>query len=189
MRLTTVSLALGLLVLTACSSTERPLFIQTNLSAPESLNMHSTQFQWQVQDQRNRAYVLTIVKGDEQRTVLNKLDVPGSLQQQLAQLFTLHGARIDPQAAISLWFKVHELHAQAQQHPLDHEVHSAIEIELNIDSSTGIYRKRFQGTSSYTAPFKVDHAMVERELRRITEQVITDILNDHHWQDYLRSHQ
>ncbi|MCH8538039.1 MAG: YajG family lipoprotein [Alkalimonas sp.] len=189
MRLITVSLALGLLILTACSSTQRPLFINTDLSAPEALDLHQTRFRWQLQDQRSQAYALSITKRDERRTFKNKLNLPESLQQQLEQIFTLHGARIDPQAPSALKFKVLELHAKAQQHPLDHEVHSSVEIELNINSSTGVYRKRFQGKSSYTAPFKVDHAVVERELRQLTEHVITDILNDHHWQDYLRSHQ
>lgn len=183
-----VIIVMGLPLLTACSSTQRPLFIDTELSAPPALDLNKTRFQWQLQDQRSQPYALQISKGADRRSYKNKLNLPESLQQQLQHMFTLRGAVIDANALTTLQFKVLELHAKAKQHPLDHEVHSSIKVELNIRSTTGVYRKRFQGKSSYTAPFKVDHAMVERELKKLTEQVFTDILNDTHWQAYLRSH-
>lgn len=180
---------LGLiLLLTACASTQRPLFIHTELSAPATLDVSQTRFQWQLVDQRSQPFALQVSQAEERRTYKNKLNLPEALQQQLQQLFTQHGAVVDANALTSLQFKVLKLHAKATQHPLDHEVHSSVEIELNISSATGVYRKRYQGKSSYTAPFRVDHAAVERDLRQLTERVITDMLKDTHWQAYLRSH-
>lgn len=176
----------SVLLISACASPHRPLFISPKPEASASLNLGTSSFGWQLLDKRPKSSMLTIQTVDKVVALPNKPDWRAQLQSQLAQQFQAAGALLEPAASTQLQFNVLTLLAQAKQHPLDHEVHSEVVIEVAIRSEGGHYRKRFSGQSSYTAPFKVDPASVERELNQLTERVLHDILHDQHWQQYLR---
>ncbi|MEN3157411.1 YajG family lipoprotein [Alkalimonas sp. NCh-2] len=176
------------LVLSGCASPLRPLFVSPGIETTPQLHLNATSFHWQLQDKRTKPAMLSIQKAEQTVSLQNKPDWRNTLQQHLRQHFIAAGARLDPAAQTTLQFNVLTLEAKAKQHPLDHEVHSEVVIEVAISSKAGHYRKRFHGNSSYTAPFKVDPASVERELSQLTERVLQDILSDIHWQQYLRRH-
>ncbi|SDZ97210.1 YajG family lipoprotein [Alkalimonas amylolytica] len=179
---------LTVLLLSGCASPHRPLFVNPSVTTEPQLQLNSARFQWQLQDKRTKPVMLSIQTGDQLINLQNKPDWRSKLQTKLQQRFQQAGARLDPSASTKLQFNVQTLIARAKQHPLDHEVHSEVVIEVTISSPAGQYRKRFAGNSSYTAPFKVDPASVERELNQLTERVLHDILSDQHWQKYLRRH-
>lgn len=177
---------LTVLLLSGCASPHRPLFVNPDIATEVPLQLNSTHFKWQLQDKRDKSVMLIIQTGEQAVHLQNKPDWRSTLQNRLQQHFQQAGARLDPNANTNLQFNVLTLVARARQHPLDHEVHSAVVIEIAINSPAGRYSKRFAGNSSYTAPFKVDPASVERELSQLTERVLHDILSDPQWQQYLR---
>ena len=177
---------LTVILLSGCASPHRPLFVNPAVATEPQLQLNNTRFKWQLQDKRAKPVMLSIQTGDQSVNLQNKPDWRSKLQAQLQQRFQQAGARLDPAATTNVQFNVLTLIARARQHPLDHEVHSEVVIEVAIHSTAGHYRKRFAGNSSYTAPFKVDPASVERELNQLAERVLHDILSDQQWQQYLR---
>jgi hypothetical protein len=55
-----------------------------------------------------------------------------------------------------------------------------------VDRNGSTYNKSFRARSNFSAPFKLDTAVAERELRLLVEQVLGQVMADSSWQDFVR---
>ncbi|WP_445426252.1 YajG family lipoprotein [Alishewanella sp. HL-SH06] len=103
----------------------------------------------------------------------------------MAAALTEQGANLLGQQGTQLKIQINQLQANVQQRPLDHLVTNQVALTIFIQRDDGSFTKSYAGDSSYTAPFKVDLAAVERELRILTEQVLNQLLQDPTWKSEL----
>ena len=158
------------LLLAGCSS-QVPNFILAPQVYPVASNQLSqARFAFAVSDERGIAYTLRLKDGDKVKQIMTSNDVRSQLEQTLSQALTEQGAVLDINSNTQMTVKIAQLQA----------------LVVYIQNAQGTFSKTYSGDSSFTAPFKMDVAAVERELRLLTEQVLTQLLQDNSWQQAVR---
>lgn len=179
-------LTLLLLILLAGCATKVPSFIVApQIFWPQTSELNGTQFDFAVVDLRPRPNTLIIKQGSNEQQYKTTNDLRFQLEQTIAQALQDKGANLNQQHQVQLKIQLNQLQANVLQRPLDHQVVNQVAMTVFVQSDNGSFTKSYSGDSSYTAPFKVDLAAVERELRILTEQVINQLLQDPAWKDAL----
>ncbi|MCB5225476.1 YajG family lipoprotein [Alishewanella sp. 16-MA] len=179
-------LSLVLLLLVAGCATKVPSFIVApQIFWPQTTELSGRQFSFAVVDLRPRTHSLTIQQGGNENNYRTSNDVRFQLEKTVAAALTEQGANLLGQQGTQLKIQINQLQANVQQRPLDHLVTNQVALTIFIQRDDGSFTKSYAGDSSYTAPFKVDLAAVERELRILTEQVLNQLLQDPTWKSEL----
>lgn len=174
-------LLIALLVLTSCATKVPSFMVVPQVFWPQATELQGAQFSFGVVDMRPRPQSLTIKQGNNENHYRTSNDVRLQLEETVANALRDKGAIINNQHSVQLKIQMNQLQANVLQRPLDHQVVNQVALTVFIQSDNGTFSKSYAGDSSYTAPFKVDLAAVERELRILTEQVLNQLLQDPAW--------
>jgi len=153
---------------------------------PQSNQLINTQFAFSVTDTRPIPYSLRLRDGVKITQIETRNDLRAQLEQTLSQALTQQGARIDYNSGTQVVVKIAQLQALVEQHTLEHAVTNQVSLTIFVENAQGTFSKTYSGDSSFTAPFKMDVAAVERELRVLTEQVMGQLLQDSSWHQAVR---
>lgn len=181
-----LSLLMALLLLTACSSSVPNFILAPQLIVPQTTQLQQATFAFSVTDNRTAAHTLRITDGGKTHRINASNNLPAQIEQTFRQALLDQGANLNPNDMRRVTLHITRLMAQVNQRALDHAVTNDVEFRLTIDDGQNSFSKSYSGEGSFTAPFKVDIATVERELRLLTEQVLTQILQDNSWQSNVR---
>ena len=173
------------LVLAGCATKVPSFMVVPQVFWPQTTELQGAQFGFVVADMRPRPQSLTIKQGSNENHYRTSNDVRLQLEQTIANALREKGANLDQQHSVQLKIQMNQLQANVLQRPLDHQVVNQVALTVFIQSDNGTFSKSYAGDSSYTAPFKVDLAAVERELRILTEQVLNQLLQDPTWKEAL----
>ena len=108
------------------------------------------------------------------------------LEQTLSQALTSQGASLTTNSNVTMTVNINQLQAIVDQRTLEHAVTNQVALTVFIQHPQGTFSKSYSGDSSFTAPFKMDIAAVERELRVLTEQVLAQLLQDSSWHQVVK---
>lgn len=175
-----------LLLLSACSSKAPTFIVAPQVFWPQTVQLQQKAFSFHVTDHRPYQNTLIIRKKDKQQGYPATNDIVQQLRDTLQQALTEQGAIIDASSPQQLSIHINQLQATINQRPLDHEVINHVVLSLIIQSDSGTFERSYTGNSRSTGPFNADIAAVERELRLLTEQILTQLLRDTDWSSYLQ---
>ncbi|MDX3774671.1 YajG family lipoprotein [Chromatiaceae bacterium AAb-1] len=173
-------------LLGGCASKVPSFIVAPQVFWPQSAQLQQSQFAFYLTDNRPQNYTLRIQQGDKTEQYPTTNNLRQQLEQTLAQALTDKGATLTSGSDNVLTIQIDQLDALIHQRTLDHQVNNKVTLTLLIQNQAGSFRKSYSGDSSFTSPFKADIAAVERELRVLTEQVVSQLLQDDSWQNYLR---
>jgi uncharacterized lipoprotein len=177
---------LAVLLLTGCSSSVPSFILAPQVFWPQSNQLRNTQFAFTVSDNRPIPYSLRLREGNNVKQIEAKNDIRSQLEQTLSQALIDQGASLDFNSGTQMTVKIAQLQALVEQRTLEHAVTNQVALTIFIESPNNTFSKTYSGDSSFTAPFKMDVAAVERELRVLTEQVLGQMLQDSSWQQAVR---
>lgn len=177
---------LTLLLLTGCSAPTPKFILSPQLFWPQSTQLQQARFSFAVSDERGRPHTLRIQQGTAIQQINASNDISADLKRTMTQALTDQGAIIDQNSDTQMTVKITLLQALVDQRSLEHTVTNQVALTVFVQSSQGTFSKTYSGDSSYTAPFRMDVAAVERELRVLTEQVLGQILQDNSWHQAVR---
>lgn len=173
-------------LLAACASQLPGFILSPQVFWPQSNQLQQSRFAFNIADVRGQQYTLRLQQGAKVQHIGTANDVRAQLEQTLAQAFTAQGASLTADSSKRLTIKISQLQAIVDQRTLEHAVTNQVALTVFVEHPQGTFSKTYSGDSSFTAPFKMDIAAVERELRVLTEQVLTQLLQDNSWQQLLR---
>ena len=179
-------LLLVVLLLTGCSSQTPSFILSPQVFWPQSNQLQQSRFAFFVSDERGVPYSLRLRNGDKVQQIESRNDVRAQLEQTLSQALSQQGARLDNNSTTTMTVKIAQLQALVEQRTLEHAVTNQVALTVFIQHEQGTFTKTYSGDSSFTAPFKMDVAAVERELRVLTEQVLAQLLQDSSWHNAIR---
>lgn len=179
-------LIIAVLFLAGCSSQVPRFIVAPQVYSTQSNQLQQAQFAFAVSDERGIPYTLRLKNGDKVEQIVTSNDVRAQLEQTLSQALTDQGARLDINSNTQMTVKIAQLQALVEQRTLEHVVTNQVAFKVYIQNAQGTFSKTYSGDSSFTAPFKMDVAAVERELRLLTEQVLTQLLQDNSWHQAVR---
>lgn len=179
-------LALAMVLLTGCASQTPGFILAPQIFASPSTQLQQSRFAFAVSDERGMTYTLRVRDGDNVQQVATSNDVRAQIEQTLRQALTDKGANLDINSQTQLTVKIAQLQALVEQRTLEHNVTNQVALKVYVQHPGGTFSKTYSGSSSFTAPFKMDIAAVERELRVLTEQVMGQLLQDTSWHQAVR---
>lgn len=175
-----------LLLLTGCASQIPGFILSPQVFWPPSNQLQQSRFAFNVTDVRGQPYTLRLQQGSKVQHIGTANDITAQLQQTLSQALTDQGAALSQDSDNRLTIKISQLQAMVDQRTLEHAVTNQVALTIYIQHPQGTFSKTYSGDSSFTAPFNMDIAAVERELRVLTEQVLAQLLQDNSWHQLLR---
>lgn len=176
-----------LLLISACSNNPTKFILAPQAFSTQSPALSQRQFSLTVQDKRAMPYTLRVMQDGKSYQLKTSNDLVAHLQSAIAQTLSQQGATLDNNSRNQVVIQIAQLQALVQQNTLDHTVTNQVALIINVKTATGDFTKTYSGDGNYTGPFKMDVAAVERELRVLTEQVLSQLLQDNSWQTFLRS--
>lgn len=179
-------LLLVVLLLTGCSSPTPSFILSPQVFWPQSNQLQQSRFAFSVSDERGVPYSLRLRNGEKVQQIESRNDLRAQLEQTLSQALSQQGASIDNNSSTTMTVKIAQLQALVEQRTLEHAVTNQVALTVFIQHDQGTFTKTYSGDSSFTAPFKMDVAAVERELRVLTEQVLAQLLQDSSWHSTVR---
>ena len=177
---------LAALLLTACSSITPGFIVAPQVFLPQSNQLQQSRFAFNVSDERGLPYTLRLRNSDNVEQIKASNDVRLQLEQTLAQALNAQGAQLDTNSSTRMTVRIAQLQALVEQRTLEHAVTNQVALTVFVQNAQGTFSKTYSGDSSFTAPFKMDVAAVERELRVLTEQVLVQLLQDTSWHSAVR---
>lgn len=177
---------LVLLLLTGCSSPLPGFIIAPQVFWPQTNQLQQSRFAFSVSDARGQAYSLRLQQGGKVQHITTANDVRAQLEQTLSQALTSQGASLTTNSNVTMTVNINQLQAIVDQRTLEHAVTNQVALTVFIQHPQGTFSKSYSGDSSFTAPFKMDIAAVERELRVLTEQVLAQLLQDSSWHQVVK---
>jgi uncharacterized lipoprotein len=177
---------IAVLLLAGCSSSVPGFILVPQVFWPQSNQLLNTQFAFSVTDTRPIPYSLRLREGIKVKQIEARNDLRAQLEQTLSQALTQQGARIDYNSSTQVVVKIAQLQALVEQRTLEHAVTNQVSLTIFVEHPQGTFSKTYSGDSSFTSPFKMDVAAVERELRVLTEQVMGQLLQDSSWHQAVR---
>ncbi|MBZ9611124.1 YajG family lipoprotein [Rheinheimera maricola] len=179
-------LLLVVVLLAGCSSPTPSFILSPQVFWPQSNQLQQSSFAFNVSDERGVPYSLRLRNGDKVQHIKTQNDLRAQLEQTLSQVLSQQGASLNSNSAKRMTVKIVQLQALVEQHTLEHAVTNQVAFTVSIQHDQGTFSKTYSGDSSFTAPFKMDVAAVERELRVLIEQVLAQLLQDTSWKNELR---
>ncbi|HEX5792122.1 MAG TPA: YajG family lipoprotein, partial [Rheinheimera sp.] len=172
---------LAVILLTGCSSQVPSFILAPQVYPSQSNQLHQTRFAFAVSDERGIAYTLRLLNSGKVQQIATSNDVRAQLEQTLSEALTAQGANLDINSSTQMTVQIAQLQALVEQRTLEHVVTNQVALKVYVQNAQGTFSKTYSGDSSFTAPFKMDVAAVERELRLLTEQVLAQLLQDSSW--------
>jgi uncharacterized lipoprotein len=180
-------LVIALLLVSACSNNPTKFILAPQVFAGQSQMLSQSQFSLKVLDSRAMPYTLRVVKDGKSFRLKTSNDLVSHLQKSISQALMQQGASVNNNSSNHVSIQIAQLQALVQQNTLDHTVTNQVALTINVKTAAGDFTKTYSGDGNYTGPFKMDVAAVERELRVLTEQVLSQLLQDASWQAFVRS--
>ncbi|WP_215396552.1 YajG family lipoprotein [Rheinheimera oceanensis] len=177
---------LTLLLLAGCSAPTPKFILSPQVFWPQSNQLQQARFAFAVSDERGRPYSLRIQKGSDIQQINASNNISADIQNTMAQALTEQAAILDQNSNTQMTIRITLLQALVDQRSLEHAVTNQVSLTVFVQNDQGTFSKTYSGDSSYTAPFRMDVAAVERELRVLTEQVLGQILQDSSWHQAVR---
>lgn len=177
---------LCLFMLVGCAAKSPMLIVSPQVFWPQPPSLAQSSFSFFLLDQRASLNTLIIERGDKKQSYTTVNDLRAELEQTVADALTARGASISNQSERSLTIQINQLQARVNQRPLDHEVVNRVTMTVLVQKNGDSFSKAYSGDSRQIAPLRADIAVIERELRVLTEQVLTDLLRDDSWQTFIR---
>ena len=177
---------LVVLLLAGCSSTVPSFILAPQVFWPQSNQLQQARFAFSVQDERGQAYTLRFNESGKVQHINTRNDLRAQLETTLSQALKEQGAALDYNSSTQVIVKISQLQALVEQRTLEHAVTNQVALTVFVQNAQGTFSKTYSGDSSFTAPFKMDVAAVERELRILTERVLGQLLQDSSWQQVAR---
>tara|TARA_R110002126_G_scaffold119373_11_gene260253 strand:- start:4614 stop:5165 length:552 start_codon:yes stop_codon:yes gene_type:complete len=177
---------LFILLLAGCASKPPSLIVSPQVFWPQAPSLTQSTFSFYLLDQRSSLNTLIIQRGDTNQGYATVNDLRADLQQTVANALQQRGATLTNQSQRSLTIQINQLQARVNQRPLDHEVVNRVTMTIIVQNNGDSFSKAYSGDSRQIAPLRADIAVIERELRVLTEQVLTDLLSDNSWQTFIR---
>lgn len=175
-----------LFLLAGCATQVPSFIVAPQIFWPQTAELQGTRFDFALVDLRARPQTLTIRQGGNDQQFRTSNDVRAQLERTVAAALQEKGAILDANQSTQLRIQINQLQASVTQRPLDHQVVNQVTMTVFVQTPGGSFTKSYAGDSNYTAPFKVDLAAVERELRILTERVLNQLLQDPEWKQNLR---
>lgn len=180
-------LVLALLLVSSCSNNPTRFILAPHAFAAPSQLLSQSQFSLIVLDNRAMPYTLRVMKDGKSYQLKTSNNLVAHLQNTVAQTLTQQGAALDSNSTNQVKIQIAQLQALVQQNTLDHTVTNQVALTVNVKTAAGEFNKTYSGDGNTTGPFKMDVAVVERDLRELTEKVLNQLLQDNSWQEFLRS--
>jgi uncharacterized lipoprotein len=180
-------LIIALLLVSACSNNPTKFILAPQAFTAPSPALSQSQFSLKVQDKRAMPYTLRVRKDGKSYQLKTSNDLVAHLQNAISQTLMQQGVTLDSNNPNHVAIQIAQLQALVQQNTLDHTVINQVAFIINVKTAAGNFTKTYSGDGHYTGPFNMDVAAVERELRVLTEQVLSQLLQDSSWQTFLRS--
>jgi uncharacterized lipoprotein YajG len=177
---------LCLVMLAGCASKPPMLIVSPQVFWPQAPSLAQSSFNFYLLDQRSSMNTLVIVRGKKNQGYTTANNLRAELEQTVANALKQRGANLVNQDARSLTIQINQLQARVNQRPLDHEVVNSVTMTVLVQNNGNSFSKAYSGDSRQIAPLQADIAVIERELRVLTEQVLTDLLQDDSWQTFIR---
>ncbi len=172
------------LTLVACSNPVPSFIVAPQLITNQSGQLSNVRLSLTVQD--NRPTNATLVMRDGVKSYPTSNDMIGAITQSLTGAIAQKGGVVAAGEATMVTIQINQLEANAEIKTVEHEVRNNVEITILIDRNGSTYNKSFSARSNFSAPFKLDTAVAERELRLLVEQVLGQVMADSSWQDFVR---
>ncbi len=174
------------LSLVACSNPVPSFIVAPQLISNQSGQLSNVRLTLAVQDNRPTNGTLIMRDGDGVRSYPASNDLIGAISQTLTTAMTQKGAVVTPNETTLMTVQINQLEANAEIKTVEHVVRNNVEITVLIDRNGSTYNKSFSARGNFKAPFKLDTAVAERELRLLVEQVLAQLMADPSWQDFVR---
>ncbi|MAD74217.1 MAG: hypothetical protein CML20_05375 [Rheinheimera sp.] len=180
------TLLLCFFLLAGCASKPPQLIVSPQVFWPQAPSLNQTSFDFYLLDQRSNMNTLVIYRGEYSKGYATANDLRAELEQTVATALKARGASLSNQSGRTLTIQINQLQARVNQRPLDHVVVNRVTMTVLVQHNGNTFSKAYSGDSRQIAPLKADIAVIERELRVLTEQVLTDLLRDESWQTEIR---
>jgi uncharacterized lipoprotein YajG len=174
------------LTLVACSNPVPSFIVAPQLMTNQSGQLSNVRLSLTVQDNRPTNGTLIMRDGDGVKSYPASNDLIGAITQTLTGAISQKGAVVAAGEPIMVTIQINQLEANAEIKTVDHVVRNNVEISVLIDRNGSTYNKSFSARGNFSAPFKLDTAVAERELRLLVEQVLGEVMADSSWQDFVR---
>jgi uncharacterized lipoprotein len=179
-------LLLAALLLAGCSSPVPSFILAPQVFWSQSNQLQQSRFAFAVTDERGRPFSLRLRNGEKVDQIATRNDIRAQLEQTLSQALIAQGAVLDVNSDTQMTIKINQLQALVEQRTLEHAVTNQVVLTVVVQNANGSFNKTYSGDSSFTAPFSMDVAAVERELRVLIEQVLAQLLQDNSWHQAVR---
>jgi uncharacterized lipoprotein YajG len=174
------------LSLVACSNPVPSFIVAPQLITNQTGQLSNVRLSLTVQDNRPTNGTLIMRDGDGVRSYPTSNDMIGAITQTLTGAITQKGGIVAAGEPIMVTIQINQLEANAEIKTVEHVVRNNVEISVLIDRNGSTYNKSFSARGNFSAPFKLDTAVAERELRLLVEQVLGQVMADSSWQDFVR---
>ena len=174
------------LTLVACSNPVPSFIVAPQLITNQSGQLSNVRLSLTVQDNRPTNATLVMRDGNGVKSYPTSNDMIGAITQSLTGAIAQKGGVVAAGEPTMVTVQINQLEANAEIKTVEHEVRNNVEITILIDRNGSTYNKSFSARSNFSAPFKLDTAVAERELRLLVEQVLGQVMADSSWQDFVR---
>ena len=180
-------LVIMLLLVSSCSNNPTKFILAPQAFLAPSQVLNQSQFSFKVVDNRAMSYTLRVVKEGKSYQLKTSNNVVAHIESSVSEALSQQGADLNTNSNNQVEIQIAQLQALVSQNTLDYTVTNQVALLINVKTPAGEFSKTYSGDGNFTAAFKMDVATVERELRILTEQVLSQLLQDNSWQAFLRS--
>ncbi len=174
------------LTLVACSNPVPSFIVAPQLITNQSGQLGNVRLSLNVQDNRPTNGTLIMRDGGSVKSYPTSNDLIAAITQTLTTAITQKGAVVTAGETVMMTVQINQLEANAELKTVEHVVRNNVEISILIDRNGSTYNKSFSARSNFSAPFKLDTAVAERELRLLVEQVLAQLMAEPSWQEFVR---
>ena len=171
-KLTALS-AVALLSINSCSTIDSDLIVEpptVTSQLSESISRLS------VQDKRPHSYLYRHIDSDSQKA--NQLSAPSQpLTEIVKQAFQQSGI-VSGQGDLNWYISINKAVVEHTETTLKYQLDYQLNIRVEAQRMNRSYARTFTGTSKSEGVSNPDEATIEREFKRLLQQVLNDIAND-----------
>ncbi|MEJ6475121.1 YajG family lipoprotein [Pseudoalteromonas piscicida] len=177
-------IALLTLALVGCESTPRSVILHPQYQGPSS-NALATNVTLQVNDLRTTKYTIR-VKNQEPALYMPDANLPVNLNQVFEQALAAHGAQVTPIANTQIIVNINRFKAIIEESLSQHQSDAHTDVTIQIKQGSRSFEKQYKGSANLTGPLKHDQAKVEEQLNNLAQQVVTRVVQDPEFIQFVR---
>ncbi|PHI37104.1 hypothetical protein CBQ28_10585 [Pseudoalteromonas sp. GCY] len=172
------------LILVGCESSPRSVILHPEYQGPSS-NALAANVAVEVNDLRTTKYTIR-VKNQEPALYVPDANLPVNFNQVLTQALTAHGAQITPAAAAQITVNINRFKAIIDESFSTHQSDAEADVTVLIKQGSRSFEKQYKGSANLNGPLKHDQAKIEEQLNNLAQQVVTRIVQDPEFIQFVR---